>query len=72
MRKIWKNPVLVVALLLLAASVVSLLGYAAHMPYFRDSELGWIITSLIAGLMTLIFSYIGDYLERKKARSKVR
>ncbi|MBC1805425.1 hypothetical protein HCB33_00450 [Listeria sp. FSL L7-0233] len=72
MRKIMKKPVLLVGWLLLAASLVSLVGYATHMPYFRDAELGWIITTLIAGLMTLVFGYVGDYLEKKKARSKVR
>ncbi|WP_252346642.1 hypothetical protein, partial [Listeria monocytogenes] len=42
------------------------------MPYFRDSELGWIWTTMIAGIVTLFFGYFHDFLEKKKARSKVR
>ncbi|MBF2514365.1 hypothetical protein IA833_08165 [Listeria marthii] len=72
MHKIWKKPVLVVGLLLLAASLLFLLGYVAHLPYFRDSEIGWIITTLVAGIITLFFVFFNDYLEKKKARSKVR
>ncbi|MBC2329735.1 hypothetical protein [Listeria swaminathanii] len=72
MRKILKKPVFVVGLLLLAASLLFLLGYVAHVPYFRDSEIGWIITTLVAGIITLFFAFFNDYLEKKKARSKVR
>lgn len=67
-----KKPVFVVGMMLLVASLVFLLGYATSMPYFRDSELGWIWTTLIAGIITLFFIFFNDFLEKKKARSKVR
>ncbi|ACK39301.1 conserved hypothetical protein [Listeria monocytogenes HCC23] len=54
------------------ASLVFLLGYVTDLPYFRDSELGWIWTTMIAGIVTLFFGYFHDFLEKKKARSKVR
>ncbi|HAB0008898.1 TPA_asm: hypothetical protein GIN74_05790 [Listeria monocytogenes] len=72
MHKIMKKPVFVVGMMLLVASLVFLLGYATSMPYFRDSELGWIWTTLIAGIITLFFIFFNDFLEKKKARSKVR
>ncbi|MBC2256068.1 hypothetical protein HCB46_11495 [Listeria ivanovii] len=72
MRKISKNPVLLVGMLLLAASIVFLLGYLVHLSYFRKTEFGWIIITLLAGVMTLAFGYYGDYQKRKKAHSKVR
>ncbi|EHU6363541.1 hypothetical protein K2Q56_001154 [Listeria monocytogenes] len=72
MRKIMKKPVIVVGLFLLLASLVFLLGYVTDLPYFRDSELGWICTTMIAGIVTLFFGYFHDFLEKKKARSKVR
>ncbi|EOZ3180765.1 hypothetical protein ACQLX4_000681 [Listeria monocytogenes] len=72
MHKIMKKPVFVVGMLLLVASLVFLLGYATSMPYFRDSEIGWIWTTLIAEIITLFFTFFNDFLEKKKARSKVR
>ncbi|EAD0692860.1 hypothetical protein EDX87_09145 [Listeria monocytogenes] len=72
MRKIMKKPVIVVGLFLLLVSLVFLLGYVTDLPYFRDSELGWIWTTMIAGIVTLFFGYFHDFLEKKKARSKVR
>ncbi|EAC2402039.1 hypothetical protein AOU52_04975 [Listeria monocytogenes] len=72
MRKIMKKPVIVVGLFLLLASLVFLLGYVTDLPYFRDSELGWIWTTMIAGIVTLFFGYFHNFLEKKKARSKVR
>ncbi|EKZ3556474.1 hypothetical protein Q5R52_000091 [Listeria monocytogenes] len=72
MREIIKKPVIVVGLFLLVASLVFLLGYVTDLPYFRDSELGWIWTAMIAGIVTLFFGYFHDFLEKKKARSKVR
>ncbi|EZH70958.1 hypothetical protein T283_05825 [Listeria monocytogenes N53-1] len=72
MHKIMKKPVFVVGMLLLVASLVFLLGYATSMPYFRDSEIDWIWTTLIAGIITLFFTFFNDFLEKKKARSKVR
>ncbi|EMK8600494.1 hypothetical protein V9L52_003401 [Listeria monocytogenes] len=56
----------------MVASLVFLLGYATSMPYFRDSEIDWIWTTLIAGIITLFFTFFNDFLEKKKARSKVR
>ncbi|EAL07926.1 conserved hypothetical protein [Listeria monocytogenes str. 4b H7858] len=55
MREIIKKPVIVVGLFLLVASLVFLLGYVTDLPYFRDSELGWIWTTMIAGIVTLFF-----------------
>ncbi|AHI56108.1 hypothetical protein ACP0AK_00585 [Listeria ivanovii] len=72
MRKISKNPVLLVGMLLLAASIVFLLGYMVHLSYFRKAEFGWIIITFLAGLMTIAFGYYGDYQKRKKVHSKVR
>ncbi|HBI6068548.1 TPA: hypothetical protein K8E36_000946 [Listeria monocytogenes] len=72
MREIIKKPVIVVGLFLLVASLVFLLGYVTDLPYFRDSELGWIWTTMIAGIVTLFFGYFHDFLEKKKERSKVR
>ncbi|EOI6975758.1 hypothetical protein ACMVKW_002129 [Listeria monocytogenes] len=72
MRKIMKKPVIVVGLFLLVVSLVFLLGYVMDLPYFRDSELGWIWTTMIAGIVTLFFGYFCDFLEKKKVRSKVR
>ncbi|WP_099770764.1 hypothetical protein [Listeria monocytogenes] len=72
MHKIMKKPVFVDGMLLLVASLVFLLGYATSMPYFRDSEIGWIWTTLIAGIITLFFTFFNDFLEKKKARSNVR
>lgn len=72
MRKIMKKPVIVVGLFLLVVSLVFLLGYVMDLPYFRNSELGWIWTTMIAGIVTLFFGYFRDFLEKKKVRSKVR
>lgn len=72
MRKIIKKPVFLVGFLLLVASLVFLVGYATGIPYLRDAEIGWIITTLIAGVMTLIVGYFNHYVEKKKTRSKVR
>ncbi|MBC2279465.1 hypothetical protein HCB42_11080 [Listeria welshimeri] len=72
MRKIIGKPAWVVGILLLVSSLLFLIGYAVGISYFRNSELGWIITTLIAGIITLIAAFINDYLEKKKARSKIR
>ncbi|MBC6295994.1 hypothetical protein HCJ45_02490 [Listeria sp. FSL L7-1517] len=72
MHKIVKNPVLLVGAILVTASLVFFLGYAVKVSYFRATEFGWIITTFVAGALTLIFGYYGDYQKRKKARSKVR
>ncbi|CAM2361175.1 hypothetical protein [Listeria seeligeri] len=72
MRKIGKNPVLLVGAILFASSLVFFLGYAINLAYFRKTELGWIIITFFAGVMTLAFGYYGDYQKRKKASSKVR
>lgn len=72
MRKIIGKPVWIVGILLLVSSLLFLIGYAVGISYFRNSELGWIITTLVAGIITLIAAFINDYLEKKKARSKMR
>ncbi|MBC1476892.1 hypothetical protein HB892_03945 [Listeria welshimeri] len=72
MRKIIGKPVWIVGILLLVSSLLFLIGYAVGISYFRNSELDWIITTLVAGIITLIAAFINDYLEKKKARSKIR
>lgn len=66
MREIIKKPVIVVGLFLLVASLVFLLGYVTDLPYFRDSELGWIWTTMIAGIVTL-FSGISTIFRKEKS-----
>lgn len=61
MREIIKKPVIVVGLFLLVASLVFLLGYVTDLPYFRDSELGWIWTTMILWDRDIIFGYFHDF-----------
>ncbi len=57
---------------MLVSALVFLFGYLLHIPYFKETELGWILTTFIGGVLVLIFGFVWSWKDRVNAKKRLR
>ncbi|WP_099221327.1 hypothetical protein [Listeria costaricensis] len=72
LKKQWKQPLFVVGYLMLAAGVMFAAGTILQIGYFEKTGWGWIITTLVSGMLILGFAFSNAYKYERKKQERIR
>lgn len=54
------------------SALVFLVGYFFHVPYLKETELGWILTTLIGSVLVLGFGFMWYWKDQVNAKKRLR
>lgn len=72
MRNLWRSPVVLTGNIMAISALVFLFGYVLRLPYFKNTELGWIITTLIGAAMVLGFGYLWSWKDSVNTKKRLK
>ncbi|WP_059141427.1 hypothetical protein [Paenilisteria newyorkensis] len=72
LKKWWRHPVILTGSIMFLLALVFLIGYFFHVPYLKETELGWILTTLIGGVLVLGFGFMWYWKDQVNAKKRLR
>ncbi|WP_036061549.1 hypothetical protein [Paenilisteria weihenstephanensis] len=70
MLKKWRSPVILMGSIMFVSALVFFIGYMFRIPYLRDAELGWILTTCIGAFLVLGFGFFWAWKDDVNKRKR--
>ncbi|MBC6315528.1 hypothetical protein [Listeria grandensis] len=72
MLKIWRSPVILTGSIMIVSALFLWIGYLFPILYFQETEPGWILTTLIGGILVLGFGFMWSWKERVNVKKRLK